>query len=94
MSTQIHALPAAAGADIAAGLPSAAHAATLFGRIASHFQAWLDLRHQLGEVRALSNRELADIGLSEGEIERLRRGEVFEPTGWSKTDIARDQLPF
>ena len=93
MSTQLNALPASAGA-VDVGFPSATQASTLLGRIVSHLRNWLDLRRQLAEVRALSDRELSDIGLGEGEIYRLRRGEVFQPVGWSKDDIARNQLPF
>ena len=93
MSTHANALPASAGADIDVGFASGGRASSFFTAIAGHLRRWLDLRRQLGEIQVLSDRELSDIGLGEGEIYRLRRGDVFNPVRWTKDDITRDQMP-
>lgn len=94
MSTHSHTFPASAGADLDVGLRSAAGVSRLFSNVVARIRAWLDLRRQLGEIQSLSDRELADIGLDQGDIHRLRRGELFQPVRWTRDDIAREQLPF
>ncbi|WP_294926486.1 DUF1127 domain-containing protein [uncultured Paracoccus sp.] len=54
------------------------HAATGFGgivaRTATMVAAWHNARITRRELNALSDRELSDIGLSRGDIERVARG--------------------
>lgn len=101
MSTQMTTLPASAGADASFGTPLGGRSAAVLG---SHIKGWLEawltswreafaLRRTLREIEDLSDRELCDIGLSGGEIHRVRRGEVFWPTGWDARNVGRDQLP-
>lgn len=48
------------------------HAGTgLFARIAGAFQTWNDARVTRKALSALSDRELDDIGLCRGDIERI-----------------------
>ena len=94
MSMQLNTMPASAGAGIAAESSLGSRISDLFQRLVAAVRARLELRRQLAEIQALSDRELGDIGLAHCEIEQLRRGEVFTPMGWSKQDVARDVLPF
>jgi len=45
--------------------------AGFFGRIAAAFHAWNDARVTRKALSALSDRELDDIGLCRGDIERI-----------------------
>lgn len=54
--------------------PSAAHPAGIFDRIAATVRHWADVRETRNQLNALTDRELADIGLVRGEIERVARG--------------------
>ena len=51
-----------------------AHSASIFDRIAATFRYWAEVRETRNQLNALSDRELADIGLVRGEIERVARG--------------------
>jgi len=53
---------------------SAARPASIFDRIAATVRYWADVRETRNQLNALSDRELADIGLNRGEIERVARG--------------------
>jgi uncharacterized protein YjiS (DUF1127 family) len=94
MSTHTHMLPAAAGATIGVGQSTGNRFSEFWRRFTAAWREALHLRRTLREIEALSDRELADIGLDANDIHRLRRGEVFRPMGWSTQDVGRDQLPF
>ena len=46
----------------------------LFGSLVATFAAWNDARITRRELNRLTDRELSDIGLSRGDIERVARG--------------------
>ncbi|WP_370576525.1 DUF1127 domain-containing protein [Paracoccus sp. MC1862] len=52
----------------------AARPAGIFDRISTTVRYWADVRETRNQLNALSDRELADIGLNRGEIERVARG--------------------
>lgn len=54
--------------------PSAARPAGIFDRIAATVRYWMEVRETRKQLNALTDRELADIGLARGEIERVARG--------------------
>ena len=54
--------------------PSAARPFGIFNRIAATFQHWADVRETRNELNRLTDRELNDIGLARGDIERVARG--------------------
>jgi uncharacterized protein YjiS (DUF1127 family) len=51
------------------------------------------LRRTLHEISQLSERELADIGLQQDEIVRLRSSEVFMPRSWQAGRVSCDGRP-
>ncbi|MDO5369037.1 DUF1127 domain-containing protein [Paracoccus sp. (in: a-proteobacteria)] len=55
-------------------VPSAARPAGIFDRIAATVRTWADVRETRNQLNALTDRELADIGLTRGDIERVARG--------------------
>ena len=91
MSTSITTFPASAGTSLGVG---SSLGTTLWTRIATAWNEARELRRTFREISFLSDRELTDIGLGADEIHRLRRGDLFQPVGWSTNDIGRDQLPF
>lgn len=54
--------------------PSAAPSAGIFDRITATVRHWADVRETRKQLNALTDRELADIGLVRGDIERVARG--------------------
>lgn len=54
--------------------PSAARPSGIFDRISATVRHWAEVRETRNQLNALSDRELADIGLTRGEIERVARG--------------------
>lgn len=46
----------------------------IFARMTSLFGQWRDMRMTRRELNRLSDRELDDIGLCRGDIERIARG--------------------
>ncbi|MDM7459473.1 MAG: DUF1127 domain-containing protein [Paracoccus sp. (in: a-proteobacteria)] len=46
----------------------------IFARLTSFFSRWRDMRMTRRELSRLSDRELDDIGLCRGDIERIARG--------------------
>ena len=91
MSTSTTTFPAAAGTSLGVG---SSLGTALWTRFTTAWNEARELRRTLREISFLSDRELSDIGLGADEIHRLRRGDVFQPVGWSASDIGRDQLPF
>lgn len=84
-------------APVAAGSEASAQGKGLAGLV----QGWREslrqamaLRRSLREISMLSDRELADIGLAQDEILRLRSSEMFTPRNWRAPAIGRDELPF
>lgn len=55
-------------------LRAPAHSSGLFDRVAATFRYWADVRETRKQLSALSDRELNDIGLVRGDIERVARG--------------------
>lgn len=93
MSTQMTTLPVSAGAAASFGTTLGDRSAAAWGFIVKACREAFELRRALREIEVLSDREMYDIGLSSGEIHRVRRGEVFRPTGWDARTVGRDQLP-
>lgn len=54
--------------------PSAARHPGIFDRVAATLRYWADVRETRKQLSALSDRELSDIGLTRGDIERVARG--------------------
>ena len=48
-----------------------------FSRLVEAFQGWNDARATRRSLNALTDRELADIGLSRGDIDRIVRGDMI-----------------
>ena len=51
-----------------------AHQSGIFDRAAATLRHWADVRETRKQLSALSDRELSDIGLTRGDIERVARG--------------------
>ncbi len=83
MSMQLNTLPASAGSDIGVVSSFGSRFSQLYAAVATGIADWFKLRRQLEEIQGLSDRELVDIGLMQGEINRLRQGEMFCPMGWA-----------
>ena len=66
------------GAEVSAVEMSHNHAAgglgSVFARVTATVAGWNDARITRRELNRLTDRELSDIGLSRGDIERVARG--------------------
>lgn len=51
-----------------------AHHPSIFERVSASLRYWSDVRETRRQLSALSDRELSDIGLARGDIERVARG--------------------
>jgi len=94
MSTNLNAAAAhaAVAAEASAGLGRTVSG--ILGRWANAWREAMVLRRSLREISNLTDRELADIGLAQDEILRLRSSETFMPRGWRNPEIVRSELPF
>ena len=54
--------------------PSAARHPSILDRVSATLRYWSDVRETRRQLNALSDRELSDIGLVRGDIERVARG--------------------
>jgi len=54
--------------------PSAARHSNIFDRVSASLRYWADVRETRKQLSALSDRELSDIGLVRGDIDRVARG--------------------
>ena len=87
------------GADVeAVSSPSNRGAMGVAGRwLSAQVAGWREamaLRRSLHEISQLSERELADIGLAQDEIVRLKSNEYFTPRSWRVQPVSRSDLPF
>lgn len=55
-------------------LRTSTHSSGFFDRVAATVRYWADVRETRKQLSALTDRELSDIGLSRGDIERVARG--------------------
>ena len=54
----------------------------LMTALAARYAAWRNYRSTLDELGALTDRQLADIGVARGEILRVARTAAYQPARW------------
>ena len=92
MSTNLNTFDATVAPAEAVTSPISSGIAGFIGRVQTAWGQARAMRRAMGEIGGLSDRELADIGLTHDEIMRLRNHEMFVPRAWSK--VERSELPF
>lgn len=54
----------------------------LMTALAARYAAWRNYRSTVAELGALTDRQLADIGVTRGEIMAVARGVAYQPARW------------